>query len=92
VDTGYGTQGKPLNFQKIQWEYEDELPEMEDDVFDAIYTASRIVWGVRMYPYVEDENGQRIYLAEQDDPPPIRVHPCSSVVKKRLKHPPTRIP
>lgn len=48
----------------IKWEYEDQLPEMTDDEFDEI--ESRIVgnhWGgVRMYPYVEDENGNRIWI------------------------------
>jgi len=53
-------------FSIIKWEYEDSLPEMEDEMFDSIFPLSQIVGnqfgGVRMYPYVEDEEGVRIWL------------------------------
>lgn len=45
----------------MRWEYEDELPEMEDADFDAIFKASRVD-GVRLYPFVEDSRGNRIWI------------------------------
>lgn len=51
----------PLAMSDVRWEYEDELPEMEDTDFDAIFKASRVD-GVRMYPFVEDSDGNRIWI------------------------------
>lgn len=51
----------PLETSDVRWEYEDELPEMEDADFDAIFKASRVD-GVRLYPYVEDSKGNRIWI------------------------------
>ncbi len=51
----------PLEMSDVRWEYEDELPEMEDTDFDAIFKASRVD-GVRMYPFVEDSDGNRIWI------------------------------
>jgi hypothetical protein len=51
----------PLETSDVRWEYEDELPEMEDLDFDAIFKASRVD-GVRMYPFVEDSRGNRIWI------------------------------
>lgn len=51
----------------IGWEYEDEMPEMKDSEFDAIYPASRVVNGVRMYPYVIVKMGKhpfRVWLTK----------------------------
>ena len=45
----------------IHWEYEDQLPEMTDEQFNAIYKFSKIISGVRMYPYFNWE-GERHYL------------------------------
>ena len=55
-----------LDIADIKWEYEDELPGMEDDEYDRIFPSSRIIGnefgGVRMYPYVEI-GGARIWIA-----------------------------
>ena len=51
----------PLETSDVRWEYEDELPEMEDADFDAIFKTSRVD-GVRLYPYVEDSQGNRIWI------------------------------
>ena len=51
----------PLETSDVRWEYEDELPEMEDVDFDAIFKASRVD-GVRLYPFVEDSKGNRIWI------------------------------
>lgn len=51
----------PLEMSEVQWEYEDELPEMSDEDFNEIYKASKVI-GVRVYPYVEDSQGNRIWI------------------------------
>ena len=56
-----------LEISDVRWEYEDELPEIEDSDFDAIFPASRVLGigcgGVRMYPYVEDSDGNRVWIS-----------------------------
>lgn len=52
---------EPLETSDVRWEYEDELPEMGDADFDAIFKASRVD-GVRLYPFVEDSKGNRIWI------------------------------
>ncbi|QQO40478.1 hypothetical protein 000TH008_50 [Bacillus phage 000TH008] len=39
-----------LDTRQVKWEYEDNL---EIDITTGMYVASKIMWGVRMYPYVE---------------------------------------
>lgn len=58
----------PLQTSDVRWEYEDELPEMLDSCFDAIHRASRVD-GVRMYPYVEDQAGNRIWITHLPNKP-----------------------
>ncbi|MCY9166525.1 hypothetical protein [Bacillus atrophaeus] len=47
--------------RKIKWEYEDNL---EIDITTGMYIASKVIWGVRMYPYVEVGVGR--YYIESD--------------------------
>lgn len=53
----------------VQWEHEDELPKMEQCMFDLIFPKSEVRDGVRMYPFVwlaqVDESGarKRAYLS-----------------------------
>lgn len=47
--------------RKIKWEYEDKL---EINITTGMYIASRVIWGVRMYPYVEVGVGK--YYIESD--------------------------
>jgi hypothetical protein len=58
---------KRLVISAVKWEYEDEIPEMGDLDFDAIFPASRVIGmehgGVRMYPYVEDSAGNRVWIS-----------------------------
>lgn len=56
-----------LETSDVRWEYEDQLPEMSDDEFTAIFKASRVD-GVRLYPYVEDSNGNRIWITHLPEP------------------------
>lgn len=58
-----------LQTSAIHWEYEDELPEMEDADFNAIFKASRVD-GVRMYPFVEDADGNRIWITSNQEQQP----------------------
>jgi len=57
----------PLQISPVRWEYEDQLPEMIDDDFDKIYQASRVD-GVRLYPFVEDSTGNRIWITNLPKP------------------------
>lgn len=36
----------------IQWEYEDNLPDMEGVEYDHLFERSEIRGGVRMFPYI----------------------------------------
>lgn len=47
-----------MGTRKILWEYEDQL---EFDMTDGMFWASRIIDGVRMYPYVVIKSN-RYYL------------------------------
>jgi hypothetical protein len=46
----------------VYWEYEDRLPDISPQQLDLMFPLSRIIGGVRMYPYVYDSEGARIYL------------------------------
>lgn len=50
-----------LETSDVRWEYEDNLPKMSKEDFAAIFKASRVE-GVRIYPFVEDSNGNRIWI------------------------------
>ena len=44
----------------VQWEYEDNLPEMQDVDYDHLFEKSQVIDGVRMFPYIStycNENG-----------------------------------
>ena len=46
----------------IQWEYEDQLPEdLTDEDFKLMFAASEVD-GIRIYPYIETENGEKYFL------------------------------
>ncbi len=59
---------EPLETSDVRWEYEDALPEMEDADFAAIFKASRVD-GVRMYPFVKDSKGNRIWITHLPNAP-----------------------
>lgn len=40
-----------LEMLSLYWEYEDDLPEMTDLEYDLLFHQSRVISGVRMYPY-----------------------------------------
>ena len=44
----------------IKFDCEDELPEMDDDVYTALFNCSHVDI-VRLFPYIE-ENGEKYYL------------------------------
>lgn len=45
-----------------QWEYEDNLPELSDEEFAAIFPLSEIRDGVRMYPFIINREGEKEFL------------------------------
>ena len=56
-----------VRFSPVFWEHEDELPEMSDDNFGAIFGASRLSegsCGVRVYPYIKDAHGNKIFISK----------------------------
>jgi hypothetical protein len=54
---------KPIQISELLWEYEDQLPPMYSDDFETLYQYSRVIDGVRMYPFIEDSVGSRIWIA-----------------------------
>ncbi len=46
----------------IKWEYEDELPEMYDEQYDEMFAVSKVISGVRMFPYVNLMPYGRLYI------------------------------
>ena len=48
---------------KLKWQNEDELPDMPDDVYDAMFKTS-IVNGVRYFPYLEGIGNSKYYLID----------------------------
>lgn len=50
-----------VELSQVKWEYEDLLPEMDDDQFSQIFKVSKVD-GVRLYAFVEDSNGNRIWI------------------------------
>lgn len=50
------------NTEQILWEYEDELPKMTSEQFAQLFPLSKVIDGVRMYPFLLDETGRRHYL------------------------------
>ena len=45
---------------KIYWDYEDELEVYE--ISDGMLQASKIIYGVRMYPYIIFDNDEEVFL------------------------------
>jgi hypothetical protein len=46
---------------KVEWEYEDQLPDMTGEEYLESFAKSEVRDGVRMFPYVEIDN-IRFYL------------------------------
>lgn len=44
---------------KLYWDYEDELEVYE--ISDGMFQASKIIDGVRMYPYIIFYDGRKFY-------------------------------
>ena len=60
---------KPIQISELLWEYEDQLPPMYSEDFAALYQYSRVIDGVRMYPFIEDVIGNRIWIANLNTQP-----------------------
>lgn len=63
----------------IYWEFEDQLSsDLPDKEYDAMFTASRVRDGVRMFPYIQmwmghDQIPVRLYLRESEHAVPPRT-------------------
>jgi len=42
----------PTTGHPVEWYHEDTLSQLPTDIFNAAFKASRIIGGVRMYPFV----------------------------------------
>jgi len=60
---------KPIQISELLWEYEDQLPPMYSEDFAALYQYSKVIDGVRMYPFIEDATGGRIWIANLNTQP-----------------------
>jgi hypothetical protein len=60
---------KPIQISELLWEYEDQLPPMYSEDFAALYQYSKVIDGVRMYPFIEDSIGGRIWIANLNTQP-----------------------
>ena len=60
---------KPIQISELFWEYEDQLPPMHSDDYETLYQYSRVIDGVRMYPFIEDAIGNRIWIANLNTQP-----------------------
>lgn len=49
------------------WENEDELPHLLSFQYDLMFPLSRIIDGVRMFPYIIDEHGNKTYIGKVVD-------------------------
>jgi hypothetical protein len=56
-----------LQLSDMLWEYEDRLPKMSNDEFRAVFLSSRVDV-VRVYPYVKDSAGNRIWITNLKEP------------------------
>jgi len=48
----------------LEWEYEDELPSMTNSKYNAIFDQSKVIDGVRMFPFITVDE-RRIYIASK---------------------------
>jgi hypothetical protein len=45
----------------VQWQHEDELPDVSDEQFKIMFRASRVD-AVRLFPYIKTKSGEKIYI------------------------------
>jgi hypothetical protein len=62
----------PVEISEVLWEYEDNLPDLICSDFKSLFLASRVDV-VRMYPYVKDSKGGRIWIKSL--PPTVYASP-----------------
>ncbi len=53
-----------LDIATVKWEFEDQLPQISYSDFEEIFRASRVRDGVRMYPFIENDDTSRVWLTE----------------------------
>jgi len=57
---GYKISSTSLRTLKIYWDYEDEVEVYK--ITDGMFKASKLIDGVRMYPYIIFDDGRKFYL------------------------------
>jgi hypothetical protein len=51
---------------ELKWINEDNLPDMENNIYHAMFPASKVDF-VRYFPYLEDIDGNRFYLIKLEE-------------------------
>jgi hypothetical protein len=56
-----------VDILSMEWENEDQLPELTDLEYDLLYQYSKVVDGVRMFPYTKywdhsKDRERKVYL------------------------------
>ena len=55
-----------LRESPVEWYHEDTIPDMPNDLFRAARKASRVIGGVRMYPYVRIDGVRHMAVIHGD--------------------------
>ena len=63
------TMKRPIQISELMWEYEDQLPPMYSEDFETLNQYSKVINGARMYPFIEDAIGNRIWITELNTQP-----------------------
>lgn len=50
----------------VEWYHADTIPDLPNDLFTAAYKASRVIGGVRMYPYVRIDGVRHLAVIHGD--------------------------
>lgn len=51
---------------EVKYIAEDELPDMPDEIYNAMFPLSFVDF-IRIFPYMEDEDGNKIYLVKIEE-------------------------
>ena len=55
------TETKETEVCQVQWQHEDELPDISDEQYMLMFRASKVDI-VRLFPYIETKSGKKIYI------------------------------
>jgi len=53
IEDCYAAPTLQYDMKDVRWQFEDQLPELDVGVYDAMYPLSTILEGVRVFPHIE---------------------------------------